>query len=87
MVTLAEMTGLDTLHARPRAAFEGTKTYGTFWLSGSTTSRQEINEEGYLFLTKKGEMEQDFERLSISSQDDELCDTTVKSFGSCTPKG
>lgn len=27
-------------------------------------------------------MEQDFERLSVSSQDDELCDTAVKSFGS-----
>src|ERR1700733_11392987 len=30
VVTLAEITGLETLHARPRAAFDGTKTYGTF---------------------------------------------------------
>lgn len=82
------MTGLDTLHARPRAAFEGTKTYGTFWLSGSTTHvKANKNKKGYLFLAKEGEMEQDFERLSISSQDDELRDTAVKGFGSCTPKG
>lgn len=31
MVTLAEMTGRETLQARPRAALEGTKTYGTFY--------------------------------------------------------
>jgi hypothetical protein len=30
VVTLAAMTGLDTLQARPRAALEGKKMYGTF---------------------------------------------------------
>ena len=31
VVTLAAMTGRDTLQARPRAAFDGMKTYGTFY--------------------------------------------------------
>ena len=31
VVTLAAMTGRDTLQARPRAAFDGIKTYGTFY--------------------------------------------------------
>lgn len=38
MVTLAAMTGLDTLHARPRAALEGMKTYGTFCKAESQQS-------------------------------------------------
>jgi lipase chaperone LimK len=37
-------------------------------------------DEIHLFFAKEGKVEQDFERLRISSQDDELCDTTVKRF-------
>jgi hypothetical protein len=38
VVTLAAMTGRVTLQARPRAALEGTKIYGTFY----TTNREEM---------------------------------------------
>ena len=31
VVTLAAMTGRDTLQARPRAALDGMKMYGTFY--------------------------------------------------------
>ena len=35
VVTDAEITGLETPHARPSACFEGTNTYGTFLSSAN----------------------------------------------------
>lgn len=72
MVTLAEITGLDTLQARPRAALEGTKTYGTFYSPLRLRSPSCIAEVTHLFFAQEREMEKDFERLCISSQNDEL---------------
>jgi hypothetical protein len=39
-----------------------------------------LRDETHLFFAKEGKVEQDFERLGVSSQDDEFCDTTVKGF-------
>lgn len=39
-----------------------------------------LSNQMHLFFAKEGKMEQDFERLCISSQDDEFCDTTIKCF-------
>lgn len=39
-----------------------------------------LSNQMHLFFAKEGKVEQDFERLCISSQDDEFCDTTIKCF-------
>ena len=39
-----------------------------------------LSNQMHLFFAKEGKVEQNFERLCVSSQDDEFCDTTVKCF-------
>lgn len=39
-----------------------------------------LRNEMHLFFAKEGKVEQNFQRLCISSQNDEFCDTTVKCF-------
>lgn len=86
MVTLAEMTGRETLQARPSAALEGTKTYGTFCRDArgyfSKMDTTEKQSGTHLLFAKQREMEQNLKWLSVSGQHDELGDTTVESLGS-----
>ena len=41
------------------------------------------NDAAYLLFAKKRKVEQNFEGLGISSQDDNFCDTTVQGLGGC----
>ena len=65
------MTGLETLQARPRAAFDGTNTYGTFYPPVRQRSSW-VAEITHLLFTQEREVEQNFERLCVSGQDNEL---------------
>lgn len=51
VVTLAEMTGRDTLQARPRAAFDGMKTYGTFYKENKHQIGANVIKCDHLFFT------------------------------------
>lgn len=84
VVMLAEITGLETPQARPRAALEATKTYETFLddrLEGSPMTRWDCT---HLLFAKQREMEKNFQRLRVRSQNDNFCDTTVQSLRSCS---
>jgi hypothetical protein len=70
VVTLAAITGRETLHARPRAAFDGTKMYGTFCKGVSMI--EHVGGESHLLFAQEREMQQDLYRFCVSGEDNEL---------------
>lgn len=52
---------------------------------GSANERERA-EGTHLVFTKQGQVQQDLNGLGVSSEDDELGDTTVKSLGRCRKK-
>jgi len=73
-----EITGRETPQARPKACFEGTKTYGTFC---EETSVKHALHSSYLVLAKQGKMQQNFQGFSIGRHNNQLGSTAVERFG------
>jgi hypothetical protein len=70
VVTLAAITGRETLHARPRAAFDGTNMYGTFCKGVSVIGQ--VGGESHLLFAQEREMQQDLYRFCVGSENNEL---------------
>lgn len=76
---LAAITGLETPQARPRAAFDATKTYGTFFVSHQHHGGEDVRQSHLLFAQQR-KMEQDLQRFRVGSKDDDFRNTAVESL-------
>lgn len=85
VVMLAAMTGLETSHARPSAAFDGTKTYGTFCNVAKVNhnSARKRAKKAYLILAEQREVEEDFDWLGVGCEHDEFRNASVQRLRCC----
>lgn len=95
------LTGRDTPHARPRAALDGTNTYGTFCVWGGRVLVRVFFDApsrpfrpsppllllSHLVLREDGQVQQNLERLRVGRHDDKLGDAAVERFGGWGKKG
>ena len=82
VVTLAAITGRETLQARPKAALDSTKMYGTFCGTHSIVKIElsKALENGYLLFAKQGKVQENLKRFCVGGENDELGDTAVQGF-------
>ena len=77
------MTGRDTPQARPKACLERTKTYGTFlsWQGNASEGRAKFKMVAGANLAEERQVQQDLQRLSVGSHNDELGNAAVQRLG------
>ena len=78
---LAAITGLETPQARPRAAFDATKTYGTFCVERQHHGNEDVMARSHLLFTQQRKMEKDLQRFRVGGQNDDLRNTAVEGLG------